>query len=143
MIRRKENYSLLLLGALIFLCSCGKKKHTQTEAPQKPKIIKEFGFTLNDYDVTRDTIQRGDTFGTLLEKNDLYYPLIFEITTAAKKAFNIRKIQVGKQLTILRSTDSLRSPKAIIYQPNKIDYVVIHMEDSIWASRGCTRSKYR
>lgn len=135
MIRMKENYTLLVLGAFIFLCSCGNKKPTQSETSQKPKIIKEFGYTLNDYDVVRDTVKRGDTFGTLLEKNELFYPAIFDIVTAAKKTFNIRNIQVGNKLTILRSKDSAKSPKAIVYQPNKIDYVVIHMSDSIWAEK--------
>ena len=129
-------FPILILGFIVSLNSCGSNESKPEEKTlQKPKIVKEFGFTLNDYEVVRDTVQRGDTFGTLLEKNNLYYPLIFEIATAAKKAFNIRKIQVGKQLTILRSPDSTKTPKAIIYQPNTVEYLVIHLEDSIWAEK--------
>ena len=55
---------------LVAFASCEDKEPKKPEAPVvKPEpIIVEFGFTLNDYQVVRDTIQSGDTFSKLLEK---------------------------------------------------------------------------
>ena len=102
---------------------------------KKEKIVKEFGYVLNDYTVKRDTIKSGDSFGQILENNNLFYPKIYNIVQATNKIFNIRKINVGRPYTILYSKDSLEIPELFIYQPNPIDYVVVSLSDSIWAER--------
>ena len=106
-----------------------------TKIEKKEKIIKEFGYVLNDYTVKRDTIKSGDSFGQILENNNLFYPKIYNIVQATNKIFNIRKINVGRPYTILYSKDSLEIPELFIYQPNPIDYVVVSLSDSIWAER--------
>ena len=102
---------------------------------KKEKIVKEFGYVLNDYTVKRDTIKSGDSFGQILENNNLFYPKIYNIVQETNKIFNIRKINVGRPYTILYSKDSLEIPELFIYQPNPIDYVVVSLSDSIWAER--------
>ena len=106
-----------------------------TKIEKKEKIVKEFGYVLNDYTVKRDTIKSGDSFGQILENNSLFYPKIYNIVQATNKIFNIRKINVGRPYTILYSKDSLEIPELFIYQPNPIDYVVVSLSDSIWAER--------
>ena len=106
-----------------------------TKIEKKEKIIKEFGYVLNDYTVKRDTIKSGDSFGQILENNNLFYPKIYNIVQETNKIFNIRKINVGRPYTILYSKDSLEIPELFIYQPNPIDYVVVSLSDSIWAER--------
>ena len=102
---------------------------------KKEKFVKEFGYLLNDYNVKRDTIKNGDSFGQILEDNNLFYPKIYNIVQATNKVFNIRKINTGRPYTILYSKDSLKIPKVFIYQPNPIDYIVVSLTDSIWAER--------
>ena len=106
-----------------------------TKIEKKEKIVKEFGYVLNDYTVKRDTIKSGDSFGQILENNNLFYPKIYNIVQETNKIFNIRKINVGRPYTILYSKDSLEIPELFIYQPNPIDYVVVSLSDSIWAQR--------
>ncbi len=106
-----------------------------TKIEKKEKIVKEFGYVLDDYTVKRDTIKSGDSFGQILENNNLFYPKIYNIVQATNKIFNIRKINVGRPYTILYSKDSLEIPELFIYQPNPIDYVVVSLSDSIWAER--------
>ena len=106
-----------------------------TKIEKKEKIVKEFGYVLNDYTVKRDTIKSGDSFGQILENNNLFYPKIYNIVQETNKIFNIRKINVGRPYTILYSKDSLEIPELFIYQPNPIDYVVVSLSDSIWAER--------
>src|SRR5690606_25739385 len=88
----------------------------------------EFGFNLNDYIVKRDTIRSGDSFGTILQRNNLGYPKIYEIAESAKDSFDIRKLRAGNPYTLLCAKDSVQTPQCFIYQENNIDYVVIHFE---------------
>ena len=122
---------------LILIVSFSCKKNTNHEKPVlvKEKIIKQFGYTLNDFHVVRDTVQKGDSFGTILEKNNLFYPKIYNIVQKAKQVFDVRKINIGKPYTILFSKDSLKSPHLFVYQPNLIDYVLVSLTDSLWAEK--------
>ena len=120
---------------LIISCNNDEKINSKTIQSKKEKIINEFGFILNNYEVKKDTIVRGDSFGEILEKNELYYPKIFNIVNEVKKVFDIRRINVGRPYTILYSKDSLRQPQYFIYQPSSIDYLVVSLGDSIYAEK--------
>jgi hypothetical protein len=81
---------------LIFLFSCGEKNNETKIEVIKENVVKEFGYTLNNYNVKKDTIVSGDSFGLILEKNNLFYPKIYDIVQEAKKVFDIRKINIGR-----------------------------------------------
>ena len=119
----------------IFLISCSKAEKKEVQKMVKEKIITEFGYTLNNYNVKKSKVKNGDSFGSILEKNNLYYPQIYNIVQKVKKVYDIRKINIGKPYTILSSKDSLNTPLVLIYQPNKIDYVVVSLTDSLWAEK--------
>jgi hypothetical protein len=99
---------------LIFLFSCGEKNNETKIEVIKENVVKEFGYTLNNYNVKKDTIVSGDSFGLILEKNNLFYPKIYDIVQEAKKVFDIRKINIGRPYTILSSKDSLNKPLVFI-----------------------------
>ena len=129
------NKTFITLIISILLISCGEKKPELKPEIVKEKIIKQFGFTLNDYTVKRDTVKSGDSFGSILEDNNLFYPQIYNIVQKAKKVFDVRRINIGKPYSILSSKDSLETPQVFIYQPNLIDYVVVSLTDSLWAEK--------
>lgn len=126
----------LLIALLISISffSCKEDKQVVIEddlqAFVEPEII-EFGFNLNDYFVKRDTIKNGDSFGAILQRNNIGSSQVHNIAESAKDAYDIRKLQIGKPYTLLCSKDSLQTPECFIYQPNSIDYVVIKFADSI------------
>ena len=125
----------IFLIIVLITFSCGEKQNETKIEVVKEKIIKEFGFTLNNFNVKKDTIESGDSFGLILEKNNLFYPKIYNIVQETKKVFDIRKINVGRPYTILSSKDSLNQPLIFIYQPNAIDYLVVSLGDSLWAEK--------
>ena len=129
------NKLFISLLTFILLISCGEKKSESKPEIVKEKIIKQFGFTLNDYTVKRDTVKSGDSFGSILEDNNLFYPQIYNIVQKAKKVFDVRRINIGKPYSVLFSKDSLKTPQVFIYQPNLIDYVVVSLTDSLWAEK--------
>lgn len=124
----------IVLGLSLWSCS-NTKPEPPAEVPNPPEKIIEFGYNLNDYHVVRDTVRRGDSFGAILEKQGLYYPQIYNINQVAKIAYNFRKIQIGKPYTVLCRKDSLQTPEVFVYQPNAVDYVVVNLQDSLWAQK--------
>lgn len=97
-----------------------------------PEVI-EFGFKFNDYDVVQDTIVSGDTFGSILEKQNTGELKVHEIVEKVKDSFDVRKIRIGKTYTILRSKDKTKKLQAFIYQPDRTTYFVVDFRDSVSA----------
>jgi len=130
----KVFYIIIALN-FMFLTSCKTENPELASIIIKEKIVKQFGYTLNNFYVLKDTVVSGDSFGSILEKNNLYYPQIYNIIQKAKQVFDVRKINIGKSYTILFSKDSLKTPELFIYQPNLIDYVLVSLIDSLWAEK--------
>lgn len=126
----KRLSSLLLL--LILVVACNEKEEKKEVLPvKKPDpIIMEFGFKLNDYDVIRDTINSGDTFGSILATQNLGTNKEHEITEKIRDSFNLRNIRVGKAFTLLRSKDSAKVLKAFIYKADISHFFVVDLRDS-------------
>ncbi len=94
----------------------------------------KFGYNFSNFKVVYDTIKRGDSFGKILENNNLYYPKIHHISEQTKKVFDTRQLRLGKPYVLLFSKDdSNKVPLAFIYEQNKIEYIVVEFCDSIKA----------
>ena len=130
-----------MVGALLLFAVIGCKNEEKTDEVVKesakaevkaiPEPEIEYGYNLNEFKVVRDTIRNGDSFGAILQKNRLDYPEIYHIVEAAKDSFNVASLQAGKPYTLLCSReDSLQRPVCFIYEPNRVDYVVIDFSDS-------------
>jgi len=132
--------SLVIFFSIFLLISCGSKKEEEKIAEiveeVKPQIIEEFGYVLNDYKVVKDTIQRGESFGEILDRHHIDYPTIYKIAEAAKDTFDIRRLRAGKPYTILATQDSLEKAQVFIYQPNKVEYLIVDFRDSIQTKFG-------
>ena len=130
---QKSIVVLVLLGLVMW--SCKNEDEEINEAPFQtfiePVELREFGFNLNDYVVKRDTIRSGDSFGSIMQRNNVDYSKIYEIAESAKKSFDIRSLRAGNPYTLLLAKDSVQTPQCFIYQESNIDYVVIHFADSI------------
>jgi murein DD-endopeptidase MepM/ murein hydrolase activator NlpD len=122
---------ILLLFTLI-----GCKKDEDTAKPKqaaikKDPIIKEFGFTLNDFKVVNDTIENGDTFGKLLGEEGYDAAQVHKITEKIKDSFDLRDIRVGKAFTMLKDKKAPNALQVFVYQPDATSYYVVDLRDTI------------
>lgn len=112
--------------------ACNEKEEKKEVLPIKKAepVVVEFGFKLNDYDVVRDTIESGDTFGSILATQNLGDNKEYDITQKVKDSFNLRNIRIGKEFTLLRTKDSLKLLKAFIYKADISHYYVVDLQDA-------------
>ena len=126
---------ILVFLLLTFVISCNKAKEEEKIVPKaKPKLV-EFGFNMHDFNMVNDTIKSGDTFGSLLEKQNLNGKEVYDIVAKVKDTFDVRSIRKGKPYTILRSKDKTNKIQVFIYQPDKLNYYVVDFRDSIVAHK--------
>ena len=96
-----------------------------------PKDIYEFGYKLNDYKVINDTIQKGESFGVIMDRHHVDYPVINKIATKIRDTFDVRRVRAGKPYTILASKDSLEKAQVFIYKHSKSTATIVAFNDSI------------
>ena len=123
----KKASIIFLLIATLFSCNKSEKDKTIRKEP----IVIAFGFILNHFDVVHDTIRDGDTFGSILEKQNLGDLKVHEIVEKVKDTFDVRMMRIDKPYTILRSKGKSKKIRAFIYQPDRLSYYVIDLKDSI------------
>ena len=125
-----QNVFLVFLLTTLTI-SCNKSKEEEvTTIKVKPKLV-EFGFNKRDFNVVNDTIKSGDTFGSLIEKQNLSGRQVYDIVAKVKDTFDVRSIRKGKPFTILRSKDRTNKIQVFIYQPDRLNFYVIDFRDSI------------
>jgi murein DD-endopeptidase MepM/ murein hydrolase activator NlpD len=136
----KQTTLRYLITALFFVtfftaCNSKEEKETKKQIVKKEPIIKEYGFTFNDYKVVRDTIRSGDTFGKLLEKYPLKDSLrVHDVTEKVKDSFNVRRIKVGKPYIMFLDKKKPNTLQSLVYIEDKINYTVIDFRDSLVVS---------
>lgn len=130
-------------GAILVLwliVSCGEEKKLAENVVSEEKVIPpveiHFGFNLDNFNVVKDTVKWGDSFGELMLKNHVDYPKVVTISENFKDTFDVRKIKVGKPYLILKGKDSLQKAQVFIYENDKINYTVVDLRDSVRAYKG-------
>ena len=143
----KKYWGTILIVALLFAC---KNDNTEKENTidddaiaviEKP-VQKKYGFNLDNFTVAYDTVRNGDSFGELMIKNKVDYPKIYKVSEEYKDTFDVRKIQVGKPYTILKSKDTTETAQVFIYENDRINYTVVDLRDSVSAYKDKKEVKY-
>ena len=132
---------------VLFFLACKEEQPQPKElvatTPPEIEINEAYGFNLDDFEVLRDTIRYGDSFGELMLKNHADYPKILKITEAYQDTFDVRKIRVGKPYVILKTKDTLPKAEVFIYENDRINYTVVDLRDSAVAYKNQKEVAYR
>ena len=128
---KKLILAALTLTLLTTACENTKDDLAETNKVVEEPIIEQYGYILNDFNVIRDTIRNGDTFGDILFANGVSQEKIMEVATKFRDSFDVRKIGVGKPYVLLNSKDSLNVTQVFIYETNTIDYAVVDFRDTL------------
>ena len=124
-----KKYLLLIIFALLYSC----KQDSETVLPKKkPEPIRYgYGFKLNDFKVLQDSVRKDDTFGSIIEKQNLNGKQVFDIIAQVKDSFKVRNMRLHKPYVMLLSKDKSKKLKYFIYQPNQREYYIVDFNDSI------------
>ncbi|WP_281231551.1 peptidoglycan DD-metalloendopeptidase family protein [Flavobacterium gelatinilyticum] len=125
--------AVVILIVLFSIFSCNKKEEKIVENKiTKPKTKKiEFGFNYADFNIVNDTISKGDSFGSILQSQNIGDKKVHNIVEQVKDSFNVRSIRYNKPFTLLRSKNKTNKLQVFIYQPDALTYYVVDLRDSI------------
>lgn len=121
----------LFLIVLFSLYSCKNQQEEfviEDVEPYKP--IVDYGFHFDQFNVHFDTIGRQDTFEKILKKQNLNGKKASDILKIIKDSFPTT-VGYKRPYVCLRSKDKYNKLQYLIYQPNRIDYYLVDLTDSI------------
>ena len=95
-----------------------------------PNVL--YGMVVDNYTVIEDKIKRNERLGDILEAYNVPANIIHQVSQLSRNVFDVRKIAPNKKYTLICGQDSLKTAKALVYEPNPIDYIVFRFEDTLW-----------
>ena len=132
---------IVLMGvALLFILSTldttTKEEITETVVGKIVEPKYEYGILVDSFIVIKGIVKQGQTLGEILYENHINHPEIAEIARKSKDIFDVRRVNAGKEYTVICIDDSTEKASYFIYQENPTDYVVMDLTDGIDVYRG-------
>jgi len=137
----KKWIGIVLMGvALLFILSTldttTKEEITEKVAGKIVEPQYEYGILADSFIVIKGIVKQGQTLGEILYENHINHPEIAEIVSKSKDIFDVRRVNTGKEYTVICVDDSTEKACYFIYQENPTDYVVMDLTDGIDVYRG-------
>jgi murein DD-endopeptidase MepM/ murein hydrolase activator NlpD len=143
------NKSTLVLASIIFIALAflsGIYLERKGEISTLSKAVKEesnikdnfkYGINLASFDVSYHKVEKNEAFSDILEKINIEKSKVQEILNSPKELFNTNKIKAGNNYTVLGQKEgNSYTAQKLIYEENKIDFIIINLEDSVFVERG-------
>lgn len=96
---------------------------------KEPSVL--YGMVVDDFLVIEDKIKRNERLGDILEAYNVPAKLINQVSQLSRNVFDARKVAANKKYTLICDQDSLKTAKALVYEPNPIDYIIFRFDDSL------------
>jgi murein DD-endopeptidase MepM/ murein hydrolase activator NlpD len=145
MLRKRLLIAVLLIVPLFFYLVFFEA-NTTTDTPPPisepvmdtiPEIIPEptllYGIVVDSMEVIQGKIKRNQNLSDILYPHNVDFQKIEELARKSKEVFDVRKLVVNKEYTLICENDSLKTASYFVYQPNPVDFVVYQLKDSVAA----------
>ncbi len=106
------------------------------EVKEAVQPILLYGIVVNDFQVVEDVVKRNQRFSDLLQGYYVPPRVQQQLSLLSRETFDFRKISTDKKYTLIAGQDSLKSIRALVYEPNPIDYYIFHFNDSMRVEAG-------
>ncbi len=94
-----------------------------------------YGFEIDSFDIIAGNIEQNQNLSEILVNHNVSLTTINELAIISKSVFDVRKFAVNRNYTIVCERDSVRSARQFIYEPNRLEYIVYNLVDSLSITR--------
>ncbi|MAC94558.1 MAG: peptidase M23 [Flavobacteriales bacterium] len=96
----------------------------------------QFGIEIDSFHIVEAKIKPNEFLANILLSFNIDYVTIDQLAEKSKDVFDVRQMRAGKKYTVFASKDSLKKASYFVYQPNKVEYIVYDLSDSISIYKG-------
>lgn len=112
---------------------------TENKTPgSRPRKQQAWGLNLDSFELEKNRISRGETFGNILHKHGISHQKIYHIDKDFRDVFDVRRLRTGKPYELaFPKGDSGQSQTAshMVYHMDAVNYVVFSLGDSLNVER--------
>ncbi|MDH5397019.1 MAG: peptidoglycan DD-metalloendopeptidase family protein [Cyclobacteriaceae bacterium] len=94
-----------------------------------------YGFNTDSLRIIEGQVKSNESVSEILLKYDVSHQQIFKLASSTKDVFDVRKINPGKNYALVYGKDSSTMVTAFVYEPSRLDYIVYHLGDSVYAEK--------
>ena len=96
-----------------------------------PEPIMMYGINVDTLAVVEASIEPNEYLSQILRRYNVSLAMIDKIAKRSRDVFDVRKLRVNKNYTVLHNHDSAATAQYFIYEPTRLDYVVFDLTDSV------------
>jgi murein DD-endopeptidase MepM/ murein hydrolase activator NlpD len=138
---KNKSFLIIPLLMLLFIWSCQNNQQTSSGVVNKEVVVKSqpriaYGIVVDSLLVDTAIIKKNEFLSDILLKYNVSYATIDKLAKTTKQVFDVRKIRKGNRYVIIQTNDTLKKPLYFVYEINRVDYVVYHLADSVYATPG-------
>lgn len=135
------NYRLLALVFLTMIfASCENEESFEKTLPEEDHVVFEenlfFDINVDSLSIFSYQVKNNENISDILSRHGVSYSTVLELVNNSKDIFNVKKVRRGNDYHLLKSNDSLQDCKYLIYEKNRVDYIVFQFGDSVSAWEG-------
>ena len=97
--------------------------------PSPPPPRRLYGINIDTMEVAEGVIKRNENLSEILSRYNVTPQTIAEIGKLPRDSFDVRRLRAHKPYTIIHERDSLKTARAFIYHPDKINYMMLRFDD--------------
>ena len=95
----------------------------------EPKYM--YGINVDTLGIVEASIEPNEYLSQILRRYNVSLAMIDKIAKRSRDVFDVRKLRVNKNYTVLHNNDSATTAQYFIYEPTRLDYVVFDLTDSV------------
>jgi len=95
-----------------------------------------FGLPVDSFEIVEGKIRPNQNLGDLLTQYGVNMSTIDQLARNSKETFDVRRLRSGQNYYLFLDTDSLRTARFLVYENNRIDYVLFDLTESLTSTIG-------
>ena len=93
-----------------------------------------YGFAIDSLNVVEGKVKWNQNLSEILTQFNVSYQDLHLLSQRSKDIYDVRRLKAGSNYSIIHGKDSLKTARKFIFEPSPSEYVVYHLQDSIYAS---------
>jgi murein DD-endopeptidase MepM/ murein hydrolase activator NlpD len=103
--------------------------------------LDEFGIPVDSFIVVEGRIRRNQTLSTILSGYNISSSVIHSIANHPREILDARRIRSGDGYKVYFPDGNREIPHYFIYKPNQVEFVKIHLNDTVYLEKGAREVK--
>lgn len=135
----KVQHYLYFYALLCLLFSCQTAVDRSYDGPSEETFIEPvyaYGINIDSLELFRNTVKKNEFLADILLTYGINYAIIDRIARNTSDIFDVRRLKQGNSYTVLSTHDSIPVVHYFIYDIDATNYVIYHLTDSVYATRG-------